>query len=376
VLGVSAALTVAGLIGCGHFLYDPFEYNFRKLNTTIGKTAEAQSFDSEMDALFGRWPSPTVILADRVEDVEAIRAGIRRQDARAPGDDVIGQIVTIHDLLPGTPEAQQRKLATIARIRKLIDDPAVASLSEKDRAELARATPPAQLAALTPHDLPPLARRPFTEVDGNIGRVVLIYPVDHGLSVWDGRDLLRIASVIQRIELPDGGVVESAGSAVIFGAMIRSVLHDGPIATGASVLAVLVILLLALRPWRWAALAACVLAIGVVWMVGAAGWAGVRVTFLNFIALPITFGIGVEYAVNVTARYRESKSIRDAISSTGGAVAMCSWTTIVGYGSLLAAANQALRGFGAMAILGEIACLSTAVITLPAMLAALRRRAG
>ena len=34
-------------------------------------------------------------------------------------------------------------------------------------------------------------------------------------------------------------------------------------------------------------------------MVGGAGWAGVRVTFLNFIALPITFGIGAEYALNV-----------------------------------------------------------------------------
>jgi predicted RND superfamily exporter protein len=98
------------------------------------------------------------------------------------------------------------------------------------------------------------------------------------------------------------------------------------------------------------------------------------VTFLNFIALPITFGIGVEYAVNVTARYRERKSIAEAISSTGGAVAMCSWTTIVGYGSLLAAQNRALQGFGSMAILGELTCLTTAVVVLPALLAVIHRR--
>ena len=29
----------------------------------------------------------------------------------------------------------------------------------------------------------------------------------------------------------------------------------------------------------------------------------VRLNFLNFIALPITFGIGVDYAVNVVQRY-------------------------------------------------------------------------
>lgn len=102
--------------------------------------------------------------------------------------------------------------------------------------------------------------------------------------------------------------------------------------------------------------------------------AGVRETFLSFIALPITFGIGVEYAVDVTSRYRERASVTDAISSTGGAVALCSWTTIVGYGSLLAAQNRALQGFGALAILGEIACLMSAVIVLPALLVAFRKR--
>ena len=93
-----------------------------------------------------------------------------------------------------------------------------------------------------------------------------------------------------------------------------------------------------------------------------------RVTFLNFIALPITFGIGAEYALNVITRYREERNILRAIVSTGAAVALCSWTTIVGYGSLLAARNRALQGFGAMAILGEISCLSAAIIALPAFL--------
>jgi uncharacterized protein len=375
VLAGSMALAVLGVLGCHFMLDDPFEYDFRKLNTRVSKTDEAQSFDRNLDRLFGRWPSPTLVLADRIEDVEPIRNAIRRQDTAAPGNDVVGQIVTVFDLLPGTAEVQQRKLETIAKIRKLTQDPALAALGEKERRSLDEATPPDNLRVLLPRDLPPLARRPFTEVDGTVGKVALIYPVEHGLSVWNGRDLLRIGSVLQHIKLDNGTTVDTAGSAVIFGAMIRSVLRDGPIATAASFLAVMVLIALALRPWRWAALSAGILMIGVVWMVGAAGWVGVRITFLNFIALPITFGIGVEYAVNVTARYRERMDIKDAISSTGGAVAMCSWTTIVGYGSLLAAQNHALQGFGAMAILGEIACLGAAIVTLPALLVALRNRA-
>jgi hypothetical protein len=60
--------------------------------------------------------------------------------------------------------------------------------------------------------------------------------------------------------------------------------------------------------------------------------------------------------------------------STGAAVALCSWTTVVGYGSLLAARNQALQGFGAMAILGEVSCLSAAIVALPAFVIWSQRR--
>ena len=43
-----------------------------------------------------------------------------------------------------------------------------------------------------------------------------------------------------------------------------------------------------------------------------------------------------------------------------------------------AARNQALQGFGAMAILGEVACLSAAIVGLPAFIlwSARRRRNG
>ena len=136
----------------------------------------------------------------------------------------------------------------------------------------------------------------------------------------------------------------------------------------ASLIAVLVIICFTIRPAAAALMALATLMLGVLLMVGGAGWAQVHVTFLNFIALPITFGIGAEYALNVVTRYREERDVVRAVVSTGAAVALCSWTTIVGYGSLLAARNRALQGFGLMAILGEVACLSAAIIAMPAVL--------
>jgi predicted RND superfamily exporter protein len=368
--------SIFSAFGLRHFVQDPFEYDFRKLNAKLNTTEESRRFYNSIDTLFGRWPSPTIVLADSIDEVEPIRATIRKQDADLPGPDVIGQITTVYNLLPGPPDLQKRKLALIAQIRKMTHDPALDVLDAKEREKINQIDPPEGLHELSPLDLPAIARRPFTEVDGTIGRVVLVYPVEGGLSVWNGRDLLKMATVLQYLHLPSGKVIETSGSAVVFGSMIRSILHDGPIATAASLIAVLIIVAFSIRPPRMALLALGTLALGVLWMVGSAGWGHVRVTFLNFIALPITFGIGAEYVLNVLTRYREDRNIVHAVLSTGAAVALCSWTTIVGYGSLLAARNRALNGFGWMAILGELACLMAAIIAMPAVLLWWRRRSA
>ena len=366
---VAGLLTLLCGYGLLHFVDAPFEYDFHKLNAKLDSTEDDKKFTDSINSLFGRWPSPTIVLADSQAETESIRRALRKQD-RATGDKhVIGDIVTVYDLLPGTPAVQARKLALLDKIRKLAHDPALDVLTADERKQIDALDPPTRLHVLPPEELPALARRPFTEANGTVGRVVLVYPVEKTLSVWDGRDLLRIARVLQSIHLEEEHkTVDTAGSAVVFAAMIRSILHDGPLATAASLLVVLILILLIMRPMSSAGAAIATLLVGVIWMLGVAGLFAVRITFLNFIALPITFGIGAEYGLNVAVRYRQDRDMIRAVISTGAAVAVCSWTTIVGYGSLLAARNRALQGFGAMAILGELACITAAILALPGML--------
>ena len=365
---VAALLTLVCGYGFSHFVGAPFEYDFRKLNARLDSSDTDHAFNNSMESLFGRWPSPTIILGDSVAETESIRKAIRKQDEATHDKKVIGQIVTAYDLLPGTPEAQESKLKLLTNIRKLVHDPALDVLTADERKQIDSLDPPTRLHVLRPQDLPALARRPFTEADGTVGRVVLVYPVDDNLSVWNGQDLLRIARVLQVLHLDDEHkTTNTSGSAVVFAAMIRSVLHDGPLATGAALLAVMMLTLLIMRPMSSAVAAIATLLVGVIWMIGVAGLFAVKITFLNFIALPITFGIGAEYGLNVAVRYRQDRDMIRAVISTGTAVAVCSWTTIVGYGSLLAARNRALQGFGAMAILGELSCITAAILALPAM---------
>jgi predicted exporter len=371
-LAGAGVLTAFAALGLGHFAHDPFEYDFRKLTTAEEQSPEHQQFESSVRALFGRWHQPNVLVADTVAQVEPMRRAIRAQDDHA--HPYVGQIVTVYDVLPGTPDEQRRKIALLADIRKLASDPGLATLDVDTRRQINDNLPPAHVVPLGPDSLPTLVRRPFTELDGTVGRVLLAYHAEGNVAMWDGHELMGFAGVLGALRLEDGTVIRNSGPPMIFGAMLRAILHDGPRASVLALLAVALLVGLVMRPFGRAALAAATMLVGVAWMIGGAGLAGVRITFLNFIALPITFGVGIEYALNVVARLRDEPDPAHAVRSTGSAVALCSWTTIVGYGSLLAARSQALRGFGGMAILGEVSCLLAAVVALPALVSWHRRR--
>ena len=371
----STILTIASIIPLGGYLKDPFEYNFNNLRNKRSMETGAAALAPRVDHVFGRTLTPAVIVADRRDHTEEIRRKIFERDKALPGPRMIGDVRTLEDFLPGSLEVQQQKLAILSEIRELIDDPSLKLLDDVDRQKLLDLRPPEGLRVTRDVELPATVRQSFTETDGTLGRIVLVYH-DETVSVWDGRNLMRIADIIGEIPLDDGTVTRTSGHAVIFASMIRSIDHDAPIATGASLLGVALLVMVLARGRRGATLVISTLIAGVVWMLGAAAWMGVRTNFLNFIALPITFGIGVDYGINIYMRYvLEGRGrVGRAVRATGGAVALCSLTTNIGYGALLVADNQALRSFGEMAILGEVACLSAAVLVMPAFLVWAERR--
>jgi uncharacterized protein len=369
-VGAAVLLTLVAVWRLPGFLSDPWEYDFDKLGSKEARTSGAFQWSEKANAILDgrRSVDGAVVLADRAEQVPMVKARILANDAADPKGKVIDEVTTIQDYLPGPVEEQTAKLAVLTRIRERITPNLLARMTDQEAANLREIRPPESLRVLVPRDLPSFLLRRFQERDGTVGTPFYIRFLP-GVSRNDGHNLLRIAATIDGIVLPDGTRVDTASRSTVFAEMIRSLERDGPLATGVSFAAVMLVVLIATASRRGSVSVVLALLLGVTWTLGFAALLGMRLNFLNFIALPITFGIGSEYPFNIYDRSRLlGGDVTGAVKLHLGAVTLCSFTTVIGYGSLLFADNQALQSFGKLSIMGEIACVIAALFFLPAML--------
>ncbi len=369
-LAAFALVAVVSLYKLPAYLRDPWEYDWSKLGSRGTAQSGAGAWSNKADEVFGGKMNiaGALMLADTPEQVPVIKAQILENDARDPKGQLVGEISTVADLLPGPVSEQTKKLAVLADIRARLSDRVIARLPEAERKRVLEMRPPEGLATIDGAQLPPLLRRRFEENDGRVGTVFYVrYKNDVSLS--DGRNLLRIAASTDNVRLHDGTVVQTASRSTVFAEVIRSMERDGPLATAVSFGAVLVVVAIAASSLRGSVAVMGALLLGVLITIGGAALTDTKLNFFNFIALPITFGIGCEYPFNIFDRSRLlANDAASAVRLSGGAVALCSYTTTVGYGSMLFSDQQALQSFGRLAMTGEIACLAGALFFLPALL--------
>src|SRR5262249_28686320 len=172
---------------------------------------------------------------------------------------------------------------------------------------------------------------------------------------------LRLSRTTDNVRFDDGTIVRTASRSTIFAEMLTSLRRDGPLASFAASAGVVLVVILAARRRGLVLGVLVALAASITWLLGWASVAGVRLNYVDFIAIPITLGIGCEYPFNIADRVRLlGGDVGGAVARSGGAVLLCSFTTIVGYGSLLLSDVQALEAFGKLAVAGELACVFAA----------------
>lgn len=358
---------------------NPMEYDFRNLQSQRPPDSRTQWVNDRQGEIVDETTtgSAIAILVNTVEDVEHVRSQLLNYRTESSSR-AFGTIRTVWDLLP---DQQEDKLEVLEELQEIM--PKLArNASADDKKLIEENRLPDELALLAPEDLPEDIARYFAETDGTLGKIIFL---EHHKSRnnWDGAYMVEWAEAARSVRLQDGGRPAVAGQPPVFADLLGAIWEDGPRAVGAAFVATALLLLLTFRRWGERVHTLGALLLGILWMASLMALAGIKLNFLNFVAFPITFGNGVDYGVNVMRRYVQEierlggdrlAAARLAIEGTGGAVVLCSLTTIVGYISLYTSSNRALNSFGASMAISEVTCVLAGVVTLPAVLVFLAQR--
>jgi predicted RND superfamily exporter protein len=368
-LASGAAVAALGCaLALGYALSDPMEYDLRKVQNDAQSSSSLQRAWSICNEILGTTQGGMVVLADTPEQARELDEALQARWDAAPKDRK--PFASVRSLWSFVARDQAAKIPVLSALgERLRDAHERGFVTDEDWNQMRDVMPPKDVAAFGPGDLPAEIARPFTERDGTRGTLVFVQ--SEAGSSDDLHYLLRYADSFRETHLPSGGVVRGSGSAVIFADMLKATARDIPKAISLSLALTLVAVFLAFRRGGHAWPVVFALSVGT----GGVGlflyFGHVKLNFLNFAALPITFGIGVDYAVNVAQRYytREKSNVVATLRTSGGAVVLCSLTTMLGYLALLGSHNQAIRSLGSIAVVGEVSCLLAAMLALGGLFA-------
>ena len=363
---ISFALVVAALLTFPKFKNGVIENDMTKLRDKETLQHGAGSLYHHIEEVFGHSVSPMVIMPKTREEAHKIAEVLKEMKAKEGDKTLVSSIQMLDDFVP---THQKEKIMVLGQISKLLKPEILAHIDGKEREMVKELLAKESMVPFTEEDLPELVKGKFRENDGSIGKIVLL-DKKFDKAKDDTKDIEKFVLFGRRaadIVTPGTPV---AGQLPVSYDLFKAIETDGPKATLFAFLAVIFLVIVLFRHIPTITQILFALIVGMIWLAGLVLGFEIKINFLNFIALPITFGIGVDYGVNIFQRYREvgPQGIIEVVRNTGGAVMLASLTTIIGYGSLLLAGNQAFVSFGLLAVLGEITCVAAAVIALPAFL--------
>ncbi len=373
----TVALTLFSLWGASHLSRRTIESDLSKLRNKESMEHGSGYWGKKTDLIFGRGLTPTIVLTENANDTHKLLGELREIQRREGANSPFASISVIEDIYPGS---QERKYAILQELHRVLTPGVRAKLGQEEAALVRDYLPSPVPPPFAMKDLPEALLKGYQEANGKLGTVLQVYPRlntpgegEESRGTWNGEEVIRYTALLREAITKSGVPAVILGQNPISADMLEAIEKDGPKATFFAFLAVAILVVLLFPRWKQAAPMLLALLLGVLWMVGAMGAFHWRINFLNFIALPITFGIGIDYSVNIFGRlYRERKQgqktdVVQVIRETGAAVVLCSLTTTIGYGSLLLSGSQAFVSFGKLAVTGEITCIAAAILSLPSI---------
>lgn len=345
-------------------LPEALERNLANLTNELRRENQLVRDNDRAQASLGKSIAGAIALLPSAADAEGFCEVIRQRQAQPRWSKLIDNCETISSVVP---QQQPQKLAVIGDIVRQLSNLVLDQLPPEQSKRLREVK--SQLAAqriLTLHSAPPSLVDRFRERDGTVGRIAVITAKPEA-QLELGPNLQNFADAVRNVPVGEQRY-DAAGENVVFADLLRNIEREGPMTTMLSLVGVCLLVIALFRSFRASALVIGTLVLGVVLMAGVAALIGLKINFFNFIVFPITFGIAVDYGANVVSRIRErGGEVLSSLAEVGPAVALCSWTSIIGYAALMLALNRALRSFGLYGMIGEVTSIICALVFLPAL---------
>jgi len=192
------------------------------------------------------------------------------------------------------------------------------------------------------------------------------------------QDLKRLKQELNEdiVDYGDSNAIATGNSIIQF-TIINSLTESQIITTGITILLALLVLIITYRNPILGIITIIPIGITIIWILGTMYYIGYILDVLTVTVTSITIGIGIDYAIHATERFRLiadktgdiNKALSETISHTGGALLIAALTTSLGFGVLVLAPIPPQQRFGIIVAITIIYSFLISVLILPLLLA-------
>lgn len=191
----------------------------------------------------------------------------------------------------------------------------------------------------------------------------------------------RIMSEVEEIELTVPWSWREAGIPVLRTKYVQYMLDDMMSFLSPVILVNIVVLFLLFRSLRGILLPLTAVMIADIWTMGIMALLGFHINIITYIVPTLVLIVGIADSIHIIVKYQEelahnedkATAIEHTIKKIGAAIFLTSFTTAVGFLSLLATNIAIVREFGLIVSIGVVVAFVTSIIFVPSILILLRR---
>jgi predicted RND superfamily exporter protein len=169
----------------------------------------------------------------------------------------------------------------------------------------------------------------------------------------------------------------ATGTSIMQYTITESLTDSQILSTGISLLLAAIVLIITYKNPVLGIIAIIPIGITIIWILGTMYYLGYILDVMTVTVTSITIGIGIDYAIHATERFRlvadktgdVNKALRETISHTGGALLIAALTTSLGFGILILAPIPPQQRFGIIIAITIVYSFLISVLILPLFLA-------